>query len=95
MRAVRNHCDNDRALLSNFFAAACSCCTAAYKVIYRSLVEVKDDQLVTGLHQVLSHRSTHNAESYKTNFHFSFLLDVLICILNSLSSTVVINIKRL
>ena len=70
MRAVRNHCDDDRALLRNFFAAACRCRTAADKVIYRSLVEVIDDQLITGLHQVLSHRSSHNAESYKTNFHF-------------------------
>ena len=49
MGRVGNHGDHNLALLSYLFSVVCSHSTAAYNLIYRILIEIKNNQLIASL----------------------------------------------
>ncbi len=58
---VGNHGDDNFHLGSNLFAAFGRRCAAGYQIRHCILIKIKDNQLMSGLYQVLCHRSSHNS----------------------------------
>lgn len=66
MVIIREHCSATALELSADVAPG------GHHLGHSLLVQVKDHQLVAGLHQILAHGLAHNAQADKTNFHSLF-----------------------